>query len=121
MMNRVVALLAHYERLTTLRNHGDFPRSFALQVFDLIHMMDFIGFAVRRPAQLAHFRLQSRFKRRSGIAVNNHRVADNIRRICRSLTFAVFGKVTTFASRLGFIRDAPTPFAVFELGLDFGD
>lgn len=65
-MNRIVALLAHYERLTTLRNHDEFPRTFAFQVFDLVHMMDFIGFAVRRAAQFAHVRFQPLFE-------DNHR------------------------------------------------
>ena len=120
-MNRIVALLAHYERLTTLRNHDEFPRTFAFQVFDLVHMMDFIGFAVRRAAQFAHVRFQPLFEGRSRITIGNCRIADNIRGIRRFLTLGVLYKVAAFASRLCFIRDAPISFAVFEHGDNFGN
>ena len=120
-MNRIVALFTYHKRLSMLRNHSDFPFAFAFQVLDFIHMVDFVAFTVRRSAQLAYMRFQAFFKRRSRIAVNKRRVADNIRRVRRSLAFGVFDKVATFASRLCFIRDAPTPFAVFEFSLDFGD
>ena len=121
MMNRVVALLAHYERLTTLRNHGNFPRSFTFQVFDFVHMEDFIGFAVRRAAQLANSRFQTLFKRCSRIAVSNRRVTDNVRGSLRFLTFGVFGKITALASRFCFIRNPPTPIAILKFSLDFGN
>ena len=121
MMNRIVAFLAHYERLTTLRNHDDFPRSFAFQIFDFVHMMDFIDFAVRRAAQFAHFRFQPLFKGRSRMAMDNCRVADNIRGIRRFFAIGVLHKVASLATRLSFIRDAPVTFAILKLGLDFGN
>ena len=49
-MNRKMAFSANNQRLTVLCNHHDFPGLFALQIFELVYMVDFITIAFGRTA-----------------------------------------------------------------------